>query len=335
MYSIGLDVSKSTVTVYIPKSGETIEIENSAEGHQRLYAKLKKLYKKEMSEVVFVFEPTGSYSVLLQKFCHKKRIKAFIIHPKQSSHYAKALKQRNKSDLIDAKVLSMAVVLAGKNEIKIPDIDIVEEEIKELMSFYRFTLKERVRADNRLEAIRSKDGSTYIVNELKKRIEALKKEEKKVLAKILEIIERDENLKRKFELIKSIKGVGDITAIVLLHLFLRYPNASRTQIVSLTGLDPIERSSGSSVKSKAKISKAGDKLYRGTMFMSTLVAIRHNEEMKAFYERLKARGKHSTAAQIAVMRKMVIIAHALYKSGQKYNPKKYLQHHGDKEKMAA
>jgi len=110
MYSIGLDVSKSTIMIYIPKNDQIIEIPNDIDGLERLYAKLKKLYKKEMSDVVFVFEPTGSYSVLLQKFCHQNKIKAFIIHPKQFSHYTKALKQRNKSDMIDAKVLSMAIV---------------------------------------------------------------------------------------------------------------------------------------------------------------------------------------------------------------------------------
>jgi len=335
MYSIGLDVSKSTIVVYIPKNDQILEIPNSIEGLERLYAKLKKLYKKELNEVVFVFEPTGSYSKLLEKFCHQKQIKAFIIHPKQSSHYAKALKRRNKSDTIDAKVLSMAIALADQEEIKVPQIDPVAEEIKELMGFYHFTLKERVRATNHLEAIRSKEGSAYIIETLEKRIEALKKEEKRILEQIGDIIEKDATLKQKLESIKSIKGVGDITAIVLLHLFLRYPDASRTQIVSLTGLDPIERSSGTSVKSKTRISKAGDKLYRGMLFMSALVAIRHNDEMRAFYERLKARGKHSTAAQVAVMRKIVLVAHALYKNGQMYDSKRYLQYQGNRDKMAA
>ena len=45
--------------------------------------------------------------------------------------------------------------------------------------------------------------------------------------------------------------------------------------------------------------------------------------MKAFYERLKANGKHTTAAQIAVMRKLIVIAHSLYKSKEHYNAEKY------------
>ncbi|MGE4399437.1 MAG: transposase [Campylobacterales bacterium] len=80
---------------------------------------------------------------------------------------------------------------------------------------------------------------------------------------------------------------------------------------------------GSSVKSRPKISKAGSKLYRGSLFMSAMVAIRHNQHMKQFFERLKANGKHTTSAQTAVMRKLVVIAHSLYKNNEKYDAGKY------------
>lgn len=60
----------------------------------------------------------------------------------------------------------------------------------------------------------------------------------------------------------------------------------------------------------------------------------YNEELKAFYERLKANGKHTTTAQIAVMRKLVVIAHALYKNDEHYNPQKYRQRCGAKEEQS-
>ena len=64
-----------------------------------------------------------------------------------------------------------------------------------------------------------------------------------------------------------------------------------------------------------KISKAGDKIYRGALFMPAMVAIRHNTKLKKYYERLKESGKHTTVVQVAVMRKLLIIAHSLYKTG--------------------
>ena len=49
----------------------------------------------------------------------------------------------------------------------------------------------------------------------------------------------------------------------------------------------------------------------------------HNAQMKAFYERLKSKGRHTTLVQIAVMRKLVVVAHSLYKSGEIYNKELY------------
>lgn len=123
---------------------------------------------------------------------------------------------------------------------------------------------------------------------------------------------------QSFANIKTIKGVGDITAIVLLHLFLKYPAENQRQIISLTGLEPTTKSSGSFVRTKPRISKTGSKLYRGTLFMSALSAIRFNTRITEFYNRLKDNGKQSTIAQVAVMRKLIIIAHSMYKNNQKY-----------------
>ena len=114
------------------------------------------------------------------------------------------------------------------------------------------------------------------------------------------------NLKRKYEYITSIEGVGKITGVTLLHLFINYPNANSKQITSLVGLDPIRKQSGTSIQSKTRISKAGSRIYRGDLFMSAMVAIRYNEKMKVFYERLKDNGKHTTQAQVAVMRKLTL-----------------------------
>ncbi len=278
-----------------------------------------------------VYEPTGSYSALLNRFCHDKAINAFVINPKQSRNYAKAIGKRNKTDRVDAEVLSRAIVVAEEDEIRIPVINAVVEEIKELMSYYKFTVKQRVKTSNHLEAISSKNGSAHVIRELQKSIRALERQEKEILAKVLEVIAEDEKLQSAHENIKSIKGIGDVSAAVLLHLFLKYPDANRQQIVSLTGLDPVERESGSSVKSRSKISKAGSKLYRGTLFMSVMAAVRHNDEMRTFFTRLKENGKHTTLAQIAVMRKLIVIAHSLYKNDEKYSSEKYKKMTGSEE----
>ena len=69
-HSIGIDVSKATLQVYIPIKDENISIDNSIKAIKALYSKLKKYYKKESKGLVFVFEPTGTYSSVLKHFCN-------------------------------------------------------------------------------------------------------------------------------------------------------------------------------------------------------------------------------------------------------------------------
>jgi len=103
----------------------------------------------------------------------------------------------------------------------------------------------------------------------------------------------------------------------------KFSHANQRQIVSLAGLDPVMRESGTSIKGQTRISKAGNRLYRGTLFMAAMASTKDNAKMKAFYERLKANGKHTTQAQTAVIRKLIVVAHSLYKSGESYDKELY------------
>jgi len=117
---IGLDISKKLIAVHIPINKTDIEIENSIKGIKGLYSKLKKLYKKDFKEIIYIFEPTGNYSYLLTKFCNEESIKCFLVNPKQYHNFSKALGLRNKTDLLDAQVLSQAIVIAKDKDIKVP-----------------------------------------------------------------------------------------------------------------------------------------------------------------------------------------------------------------------
>lgn len=320
---IGLDVSKKLISVHIPINNTDIEIPNNVTGMKKLYSKLKKLYKNGYKDLIFIYEPTGSYSSILTKFCNGKNIKCFIINPSQFSNHAKALGQRVKSDKIDAQVLSKAISLAKDNEIKVPNYNETIEEIKELMGYYKFTTKQRVQNSNHLEALKAKNGSSFAISDLKRNIDNLKIKEISIISKVKEIIYSDEDMKQGYENIISMVGIGEIGAIVLIHLFIKYPDANQRQITSLTGLDPIDRSSGTSIQTKSRISKAGSILYRGSLFLGAMSAIRYDDSFKQFFTRLKAKGKHTTVIQTAVMRKMIIIAHSLYKNNKKYDKELY------------
>jgi len=316
---IGIDVSKASINVYIPKNNQDLVLENNLKSFRSLFSKLKKIYKKEIDDIIFIFEPTGSYSEALRKYCADKNIKCFIINPKQFSNYAKALGVEVKNDVEDARVLSKALHLAKEEQVKVPVFNEDVEQMKELMSFYRFTKKQTTQQRNHLESLTSKDGDKFSIKELQKSIDDSKKKESRIIEQVQTLIDSTDEYRIAYENIISIKGVGQIAAIVLLHLFLKYPEANQRQITSLTGLNPIYRQSGTSVQSAYRIAKTGAGIYRGTLFMATLSAIQHDKNFKALYNRLKSRGKHSTSAQIAVMRKIILTALSLYKNNRKYD----------------
>lgn len=139
------------------------------------------------------------------------------------------------------------------------------------------------------------------------------------------MIERDTEYKERFLAITSLKGIGNISGLALFELFMQKGNASSKEMVALCGLNPIEVSSGSSLKRKSRISKQGSRLVRSVLFMPTLTAINHNPHMRIVYDRLKENGKHSSVAQIAVMRKMVVIAFSLFKTKGRYDIERFMK----------
>ncbi len=91
-------------------------------------------------------------------------------------------------------------------------------------------------------------------------------------------------------------------------------HTNRSQITALAGLDPIRKESGTSVNKRRKISKSGNKMFRKILYFPMLTAIRYNKKIKKFYDRLVENHKPKKLALIAAMRKMILIAHAIYKN---------------------
>jgi transposase len=325
MYSIGLDISKSTINVYVPLNDLDLVIENSLKGIKTLYSKLKKHYKKEFDNLVFVYEPTGNYSSILKSFCANKNILCFIINPKQSSNYAKALGNKTKTDKIDAKMLSSAITLANKKDIKVPVINVLYEELQELMIYKSLIIKQKTQFMNHLES-KQYNTSTYLVNNLKKKIEVLQKDEEEILEKIKLLLKTDDTLYESFLNLQTIKRVGEKIAIELLLHFIKYPDANKKQIVSLAGLEPIYRESGSSYKTKARISKSESVSCRSALFMAVFSYQQLDLPFIEFYKRLKEKGKSTNVIKVALMRKLLILAHSLYKNNQCYEKAKHVKY---------
>lgn len=84
------------------------------------------------------------------------------------------------------------------------------EQIKELMSFYKFTAKQTSQLKNHLESLESKEGDTFSIKELHKSIKLSKEKEKRIIAQVQHIIDNDEKYTQAYENITSITGIGQI-----------------------------------------------------------------------------------------------------------------------------
>lgn len=211
---IGLDISKSTVSVFIPKGGIEIEIANTAKGFTQLFSKLKKLYKKDYDSLVFVYEPTSSYSSTLELFCAHKQIRVFKINPKASHNFAKALSIRNKTDKVDAKMLCQAGALAREGEIHIPVVDRLVGQINDLMSYYQLLVKQRVQTSNHLEKLQHKESSSSLKKALEKEIQAFKQKEQHAIDAIKTLIDNDAQLAAKYQRILTIMSRAELNSAV-------------------------------------------------------------------------------------------------------------------------
>ncbi len=327
---IGIDVSKATLQVHIPLLEEDLLIENSSSALSDLYQKVKSI---EDLEAVFVYESTGSYSTLLEAFCQRKKVKCFKVGAYQSASFSKTIKNRNKTDKVDAKMLSAMQILAKSKDIKVPYRDKSAHKLRSFIKYYQSLNKEKVRAKNYLEGATHNLEDSFVLNRIKRKIKQIDVEISEVIEKCLVIIKANAEYYEAFNNIISIKGVGEKSGIILLYLFLRYPNTNRQQLTALCGLDPVVVESGSSVKKQSRISKQGLSLVRSILYTPILSTVRYNDEMKSFYEALVDRGKPKRLAQIAVMRKIVLLAHSLYKNNQSYNPYKYLENIEGESKM--
>jgi transposase len=148
----------------------------------------------------------------------------------------------------------------------------------------------------------------------------LEKEIQDTQEKIRRHVDGNPGLKGRADLLETIPGVGEATAAWLLTLLSEhYAFGDAKQAVAHAGLAPVIRQSGQWA-GQTHIAKTGDPLLRKALYMPMMSAWQHNPAIRAFCERLKARGKSGKAILCAAMRKIIHIAFAILKSGKPFDP---------------
>ncbi|MBK7754639.1 MAG: IS110 family transposase [Flavobacteriales bacterium] len=134
---------------------------------------------------------------------------------------------------------------------------------------------------------------------------------KKVEVMIEAEIKADPKVKRQYDLISSVPGVGPVLASNLLALtdaFTRF--ATPRQLACHAGAAPFESTSGSSVRGRTRTSKKANSWLKSLLHMASIVAIRHDEQLGAYYRRKVAEGNRGLRSTPFVARSST--ASALY-----------------------
>jgi transposase len=285
---VGIDVSRDKLDVHIRPGGEKFVISRDAVGLDELIKRLK-----PVRAVAIGVEATG-------------------VNPAQVRAFARALGQRAKTDPIDAGVIAHFIDATRPEVRPLPDEQtrLLAELVTGRRQIIQMLVAERQRQQHPLSRAMKKSAARLIL--------ALEKELNALDEGIDEALRGCEAWKEKQDLLKSVPGVGDVTARTLLAEMPELGTLDRRKIAALAGLAPYTQSSG---KWKGKSFIAGGRSrVRAVLYMAAMTAIRANPLLKDFYQQLLVRGKARLAALIAVARKLLTILNAIIRDKKPWTP---------------
>lgn len=284
-------------------------------------AALRKFFQAclKRGPVRLVMEATGVYFLDAALIASELGLGVMVLNPKAAHHFAKVLMQRSKTDRLDT-----AVLLEYLKRMPFEPWQAPERHLLELRQFGRYLSQlgeEQTASKNRLHALESSEAAPQVLRrDLRKAIAAMQVRIDRIQAEALKLVRADEQLKRKLEALDSIVGIAETSALMLLAEMVVMPREMNSrECSSHAGLDVRLHESGSSIHRPARISKHGNKYLRRALYMPSLSAVTHDPHASAFRDRLVARGKKKMQAQIAVMRKMLTAAWALFKAPGTYD----------------
>lgn len=301
---VGVDVSKNTLDVYLPDTRELLKLANTEEAIHGFCLALK----KKKRGVMVVMEATGGYETLLVNQLAKHQIEAAVLNPRKVRDFAKGVGADAKTDRIDATIISRYAEVVDPQPMAVRSD---HQQKHEALVTRRNQLLELINQENnRLK----QSWDDVAKNSIREVLETLKKQLKNIDSQLAQMLKTDTENQRTIEILQSVKGVGPVTISTLIVGLPEIGSLNRAEAAKLVGVAPINRDSGK--KSGKRFIGGGRGHVRRVLYMATIVAIRHNPTIKAFYVRLKSKGKESKVAIVACMRKLITILNLLVKNNQ-------------------
>lgn len=295
---IGIDVAKNHLDVCILPLNKTKRFKNNESGIISLIEFIGDNKKIER----IILEPTGGCEELVLETLANKDYKVSMVNASQIRSFARANGILAKTDKIDARVLA-DYGMKLPSRLYIP----LAAELKRLKKYVtrrHQLLHMIVEEKNRLK----KERDNEMIKLIGEALEFLNIQKEFLEQQIIKEINQNEKLKQIKEILSSLKGIGDITAAILMTEVPELGKLGNNQISKLIGVAPLNRESGM-MRGKSKI-YGGRGYVRDSLYIAALPAIRFEPKLREFYLRLKNNGKPGKLAVIAVVRKMITILNA-------------------------
>lgn len=309
---VGIDVAKGKVDVAIRCGAAQASFADTAEGHRKLLEWLKEhgVYKA-------VMEATGGYERSWGKLLREAGLEVVSVDPKRVRHFAKSAGQLAKNDPIDARMIAwFGEVFADNMPGKPHDED--RQELDQLVTARQglVDVQKRVRSWGEHEQPRVvQKAHQALLKALATQVAQL---EKAIEAKL----ENTEQFVQPAEIIQSTPGLAGMAAAGVIAFLPELGRVDRQAATALLGAAPFDDDSGE--RRGQRHIKGGRRKLRNLLYMPVLgAATQHNPVLKAYYERLMAKGKPHKVALMACMRKMICILNVMLARGEKWDHTKH------------
>ncbi len=303
---LGIDVSKNSFDIVIHETS----VHKKCQMILKDIRSIVKWIKKQKPELI-VLEATGGYERTLVAELVEAKLPVAIINPRMIRDFARSLGKLAKTDKIDAAVIAQYAATIKPEITNI--LDNKSQKLKDLVARRKQLVYLRAIEKNHKEHA----FDQIIINSINLTINNLTHQIDEIELMITDHIHSDPDLKKKLDQLKTIPGIGDTTASMLITNLPELGHLNRRQIASLVGVAPMNRDSGQ-FRGK-RMTGGGRRDVRRDLFMAILCSIRCNKKLKNFYLKLVAAGKPKMVALIAAMRKLLTIINSMFKNSQSWN----------------
>ena len=307
----GIDVAKDKVDVCIRSLGARQVFPNTAQGHRKLVAWLR---KHQVGKAVM--EASGGYERVWAKVLREAGIEVRIVDPKRVRSFALSAGRLAKNDTIDAEMI--AWFAETFSDAPSQTYDAAREELQALVKARLDLIDSRIRLVGQ-----SEHAAPGLAQKTHARIlKSLASEIAKLEAAIRAKIKSTPDFAERVESIESVPGFAETSAANLVAGMPELGEVSNQIAAALIGVAPYDDDSGK--RRGERHIKGGRRWVRNAIYMPCVgAATLNNPVLKAYYRRLIAKGKEPKVAIIACMRKLIIILNTMIARRQKWDPSRY------------